>query len=386
MKRYIEIVYDNSGSMNGVIGNKTKFNVAQELFEREILPILAHQGDEVTLRLLGDGCKANASIAQSLTQKCGTSRVDMLKVIKSIRHDKSTPLFYAIADSVQACNRAVAAERLIFVLTDGDDTCGVKIDDLVDKGLIVRYEKNLNVLLVQLAIDSSVSSNNLTAFTNQLGGQVVSLDSRDSVLTMRKKINKALSISGFSQDRPLEHCYKTQNGPETKWEDIETFGINFHQAQLLSNENLLSWSPSILKEVTALQLAELKFLYGLRFKSGIPENLLSAMLSQLKKPYFYSHDCIYWDFSVARWKYFIPQNAIKQVDNPDAQNADGLKIGERSLFELDAKDNLDTYAGFRIYQVEKARNHDMAFHLRLRKGDLTKDVTVLRVGDFVEFK
>ena len=386
MKRYIEIVYDNSGSMNDVIGNKPKFSVAQELFEREILPILAHQGDEVVLRLLGDGCKANSSSTQSLTQKCGTNRVDMLMVIKSIRHDKSTPLFYAISDSVQACNRVVADEKLIFVLTDGDDTCGVKIDDLIDKGLIVSYQKNLNVLLVQLAIDSTVSSNNLTAFTNQLGGQVVSLGSRDSVLTMRKKINKALSISGFSQDRPLEHCYKTQNGPETKWEDLETFGISFHQAQLMSQENLLSWSPIVLKGVTALQLSELKFLYGLRFKSGIPENLLLTMLSQLKKPYFYSHDCIYWDFSSARWKYFIPQNTIKQVDNPDAQNADGLKIVERSLFELDAKDNLDTYDGFRIYQVEKAHNHDMAFHLRLCKGDYPKDVTVLRVGEVVAFK
>ena len=149
MKRYIEIVYDNSGSMNDVIGNKPKFSVAQELFEREILPILAHQGDEVVLRLLGGGCKANSSSTQSLTQKCGTNRVDMLMVIKSIRHDKSTPLFYAISDSVQACNRVVADEKLIFVLTDGDDTCGVKIDDLIDKGLIVSYQKNLNVLLVQ---------------------------------------------------------------------------------------------------------------------------------------------------------------------------------------------------------------------------------------------
>ena len=37
MKRYIEIVYDNSGSMNNRIGNKRKFEIAQELFEKEIL-------------------------------------------------------------------------------------------------------------------------------------------------------------------------------------------------------------------------------------------------------------------------------------------------------------------------------------------------------------
>ena len=38
MKRYIEIVYDNSGSMNDRVGNKKKYEIAQELFEKDILP------------------------------------------------------------------------------------------------------------------------------------------------------------------------------------------------------------------------------------------------------------------------------------------------------------------------------------------------------------
>ena len=49
MKRYIEIVYDNSGSMNNRIGNKRKFEIAQELFEKEILPTIALENDEVVL-------------------------------------------------------------------------------------------------------------------------------------------------------------------------------------------------------------------------------------------------------------------------------------------------------------------------------------------------
>jgi hypothetical protein len=36
MKRYIEIVYDNSGSMENRVGNKLKYEIAQELFEKEI--------------------------------------------------------------------------------------------------------------------------------------------------------------------------------------------------------------------------------------------------------------------------------------------------------------------------------------------------------------
>ena len=36
MKRYIEIVYDNSGSMKNRVGNKLKYEIAQELFEKKI--------------------------------------------------------------------------------------------------------------------------------------------------------------------------------------------------------------------------------------------------------------------------------------------------------------------------------------------------------------
>jgi hypothetical protein len=45
MKRYIEIVYDNSAHMNDRIGNKAKCEIAQNLFKKEILPTVAKKGD-----------------------------------------------------------------------------------------------------------------------------------------------------------------------------------------------------------------------------------------------------------------------------------------------------------------------------------------------------
>jgi len=62
MKRYIEIVYDNSSSMNGRVGNRKKCEIAQELFERDILPSIGLRGDEVILRLLRNGCKEGTSL------------------------------------------------------------------------------------------------------------------------------------------------------------------------------------------------------------------------------------------------------------------------------------------------------------------------------------
>jgi hypothetical protein len=381
MKRYIEIVYDNSGSMTDHIGNRTKYEIAQELFEKEILPSVAMKGDEVVLRLLRKECESEKSHAESLTIQYGTNRKAMLSRIKTINHDQSTPLFYTIYDSIEACKKETADQYLIFVLTDGDDTCGVKIKELIDQDIIDKYVKFYRVLLVQLAIDSKTSSNNLTALTSYLGGQTVVLGRNDSGSTMRNKMKKALNSSGFSLKLPLEHCYENQPGFEKTWEELESIGIDFHQALLLYNKDLLSWLPESSKQVSALELAELKFLFGLYFKSGIPDGLALTMLAQLKKPYYYSHDCIYWDFATARWKYFIPQNIINQMENPDARNEDGvndMKVNNH------LRDRLETYDDYQVYEVEFGETIAPSYVLRPKEqGDWSIE---LKPGDLVKFK
>ncbi|MFN9340749.1 MAG: hypothetical protein ACK6BZ_14800, partial [Candidatus Kapaibacterium sp.] len=41
----------------------------------------------------------------------------------------------------------------------------------------------------------------------------------------------------------------------------------------------------------------------------------------------------YWDFSAARWKYFIPQNPLHQMENPDAKYEDGIADNDTVLPE-----------------------------------------------------
>lgn len=381
MKRYIEIVYDNSGSMTDHIGNRTKYEIAQELFEKEILPSVAMKGDEVVLRLLRKECESEKSHTESLTIQYGTNRKAMLSRIKTINHDQSTPLFYTIYDSIEACKKETADQYLIFVLTDGDDTCGVKIEELIDQDIIDKYVKFYKVLLVQLAIDSKTSSNNLTALTSYLGGQTVVLGRNDSGSIMRNKMKKALNSSGFSLKLPLEHCYENQPGFEKSWDELESIGIDFHQALLLYNKNVLSWLPESSKQVSALDLAELKFLFGLYFKSGIPDGLVLTMLAQLKKPYYYSHDCIYWDFATARWKYFIPQNIINQMENPDARNEDGVNDME---VNNNLRDRLETYDDYQVYEVEFGETMAPSYVLR-PKGQGNWSIE-LKPGDLIKFK
>jgi len=381
MKRYIEVVYDNSGSMNDRVGNKKKYEIAQELFEKDILPSIGLKGDQVVLRLLRNGCEDSISIAETLPNQ----RNLMLNRIKGINHDQSTPLFYTVFDSVEACRNIRADEYLIFVLTDGDDTCGVRIEDLIDEDTLKKYVRFYKVLLVQLAVNSPISRNNLTAFTNALGGQAISLDSSDSIPQMRKKLKLALNVSGFTNKFPLEHCFDNLPGFDVAWEEIEEAGINFHQAMLLHQKGLLTWMPDFNLGVSTLQFAELRFLFSLLFKSGIPEDLLKTMLSQLKKPYYYSFDCIYWDFASARWRYFIQQNQIQQLPNKEARFDDYPERNKMREFDERHSHYLDS----ETYRVEQAPTIMPAFQLireDLADLDFKPHTKILKEGDRVIFK
>jgi hypothetical protein len=388
MKRYIEIVYDNSGSMTGHIRGKKKYELAQELFEKEILPTIGLRGDHVVLRLLRGGCEDSISSTETLPNQ----RNLMLNRIKAINHDQSTPLFYTILDSVEACRTVIAAEYKIFVLTDGDDTCGVKIKDLIDDDTFNTFVNyiDVNLLLAQLAVDSPISRNNLTAFASALGGQAVSLDSSDSISQMRKKLKLALNVSGFSNKFPLEHCFDSLPGFNRTWLDVEEKGIDFHQGMLLYQKELLSWKPDFNKGVSSLEFAELHFLFSLYFTSGIPEDLLITMLSQLKKPYYYSFDCIYWDFSKARWRYFVQQNQIIQLPNQEALLEDFPNSIRDAEIDFDDADNRCIYRNNQTYRVSLAPKDIIEFKLTpvhtMSEAQLRQKVRILEDGDEVIFK
>jgi hypothetical protein len=365
--------------MNTYVGSKTKYEIAQELFEKEILPSIGLRGDQVVLRLLKDGCESSKSFGEPMPNQ----RNSMLTRIKNIQHNLgSTPLFYSVYDSVEACRTVRADEYLIFVLTDGDDTCGVRIEDLIDEDTLKKYVRFYKVLLVQLAVNSPVSRNNLTAFTNALGGQAISLDSSDSISQMRKKMKVALNTSGFTNKFPLEHCFDNLPGFDVKWDEIEETGINFHQAMLLHQKGLLTWMPDINTTVNSLQIAELRFLFALFFKSGIPEDLLKTMLSQLKKPYYYSFECIYWDFASARWRYVIQQNKIQQLPNKEARFEDSL---ENQLDDDSEKEMFERNKLYRVNHIPKSDVSSDTFFLEKLNWNTEKPIKILRDNDLIKF-
>ena len=327
MNRFIQIVYDNSGSMNCMLQGKPKYHLAQELFDSEILPQIALPGDRIVLRTFQDSCEAGNSKTESLTDRFGQDRNRMLTYLKTIPCEQSTPLYFAVYDAILACSREQADEYRIFVLTDGDDTCGMQLTDLFSQEVLDRYVKayHIQFLLVALAVESPLSRNNLSALSSRLGGQFIALSGSGSLDELRHTLRQGLQRSGYGNAYPLEPCFTTLPGPDRSWPELEAQGLLMFHAELLHQKGYLSFRPDRSRPLSPLQVAEMKFLSGLCFASQLPDNLVSAMLSQLQKPYRYGFDCIYWDFGAACWKHFPKPPALEAVPNPEALQEDLFK-------------------------------------------------------------
>ena len=387
MKRYIEIVFDNSGSMDSRLNEKTRLEWAKELFESTILPTIGFPEDKVVLRLLRKECW-DISSAEVLPN----NRASMRNHINNIQTYGATPLYQTVKDAVDSCKLETADEKFIFVLTDGGDTCNDSMDELIganDRQYILEW----NILLMQFAIDNSATQNNLTAFSNFLGAQTFSIGSggRTSPHVMRADLKKALILGGLASEYPLEHCFSQLPGEDKTWNELIAEGYDFYKATLLFEENTLSWKPQQNEDVTPLQQAELKFLEGLRFKTALPKEIVATMLSQLKKPYYYSMSCIYWDFVNAKWKYHAKPNHVVLVDDPESYNADRPQLKnnrDQKNFISDTQyyNNYETYIVREDFNFNKQLTETTAnFYFEKMRDEIKGRTTKLKPGQKVKF-
>jgi len=106
------------------------------------------------------------------------------------------------------------------------------------------------------------------------------------------------------------------------------------------------------------------------------------MLKQLKKPYYYSYECIYWDFSDAKWKYFKQQNEVSQLENPQAQFDDEINSLENNIEISSRYDTRDIEEG--VYLVKLANTIAPRLEL-VFLGNTDYKITAVP-GDQIKFK
>lgn len=348
MSRYIEIIFDDSGSMTTYIDGKPKYDIAKQMFNDNVLPQLGKKGDELILRTLRKGCDGISKETQFF------SKNKLKDAINGI-HDfyNNTPLYLTLADSIKACSKSDKVEKFIFVLTDGDDNCYKPLNEILTPKLLKEKEKiNTEIILVQFAVNSKISQNNLNALSQRIGAKNVVISGKDTrnAKTVKSKLGKAFINTGMDTDGNLEHCFDELPDDNYKldFKILELLdGIDFYLVELLYQEKLLSWKPIFKKHITKTQFAELDFLYTLRFRNSLPETLVKQMLSQLKKPYKYTHDCIFWDFKLRKWRYYEKPEEIHVLPNPEARDDDN-----QFTEKLEEENDLQTFNRQKIYRIE----------------------------------
>ncbi len=400
--KYFEIVFDNSGSMGAPLANSTRIEVAKDLFRQDILSMVG-QDTQLAVRLLRHGC-----LGHSDYKYFGSDIQGCISYINGIQTNGDTPLFNTMKDALQTTLQQQASEMTIFVLTDGGDTCGNPIENVLTTEEM-KWFKQINVILAQFTVSGASEVNQLSHFANTIGARTFNFGTNPSagINAIRSELKVELQKAGLARNVKLKHCYEDLPGDSMKWEHIESSGFSFHQAMVLYQEDCLSWLPEISKNVSPTQFAELKFLYGIRFASGISSSVMKAMLDQLQKPYYYSSNCIYWHFEEARWKYF-PQPApivvekevekivekeverviekevekLVYVDRPQEDNRNRNQVyREGEYYKVCAPDTYDYFSN--ALNTDLAKQENLEFTLRMT--DNYKKAKVLKIGDLVRF-
>jgi hypothetical protein len=384
---YFEIVFDDSGSMNDPLAGSTRLEVAKELFEKDIFPLIDSNTD-VAVRLLRDDCNG-----YSVYQGFGNKKDLCLEYIKSIQPKGRTPLFNTMKDALATTLSSGANEKTIFVLTDGGDNCHRPIEQVLTKDEL-KYFKQINVILAQFTVSNGSEVNQLSHLANTIGAKTFNFASRAgaSMSSIRTELKTALNVVGMNRNEPLKHCFEELPGDLVYWKDIEAMGIQLHQARVLYDEHFLSWKPEYPMRVNPLQLAELKFLYGIRFKTGIGVEMMRTMLSQLVKPYYYNSNCIYWHFEEARWRYF-PQPApivVERVVEKEVEKVVEVEVYRDKHWNSYKSYYKDGYfrvddLGFDSNSIAYNSNPDEENYFKLTQCDIPKKVVRIKEGDVLKF-
>lgn len=385
MRRYIEIIFDDSYSMNSSINGEQKHLIAKRLFKDKILPTIGKSGDLIYLRKLSSFCGLNHSVREKLPNNL----IGMSNIIDSINCLKDTPLFYTVKDSIESCKLEVADEKHIFILTDGDDTCNLNPEKILGKDyLMIKNQLKLNTILIQFAIDSSITENNLTAFSQKIGATNLIINSNDlkDFSLVGKKLNKAFQISGFNKNSTLVQSNVDNENKKESFDLLEiTEGIDYYLVELLFKENLLSWKPNRKKDISPIQKLELDFLYTLRYRNNFSEAMVKQMLSTLQKPYQYSFSDIYWDFNKRVWKYFPEIPVINTIPNPDAILADNKEFDIHGNKNLNMNENFNERQNYKVKLLAMNEKYNNKFILVKYDYDMNNKPIQLKDGDIVKF-
>lgn len=382
MNSRIEIIFDASGSMDSPINGRRKIDIAKEIFRDYVINEIKHEKN-VFLRVLPEDCGM-----QSRNLKLGRLNNQRLDSVNNISIKSMTPLYQTIQQAINLAIDDKVTELKLIILSDGGDSCGGDID-LVLNSKKLDDSNLMGSIIIELGKIGSSGLNSLQALSSRIKGTRIPIGvngrvTKKDLLNIKKGLVSARIVEG-----KLSKCFgKSLGGDDMSWNQLnEMLSINKFHAVELRNAKLLSFDPYKDECLKPYQVQELEFLSKIVHKNNLGIQNAINMMHNLEKPYFYSHDCISWDFNSSRWEKII-NSKVSEVKISDFKDEEILNRAKLIKHEdLNQKELFDERT---IYGVE-CNDTDMRLQFTLNKSkrsmelESPKRVINLKLGDLIEF-
>lgn len=177
MRTIIEILIDVSESMNELISdNKTKIALAKEILIEKIIPNLNYS-DSIGIRLFGGHC----GIINEVENIPNSSFYKLKEFIENqipVPHG-STPLALAITTAVDNLKKEPNADKEIYLVTDGEETCGGDI--IAAAEYAASNGINCKIHIIGIGLLSNAALHQFDIITSKTGGKNINIGRKGNV-------------------------------------------------------------------------------------------------------------------------------------------------------------------------------------------------------------
>lgn len=186
MKTVIEILIDISGSMKDPVpGGKRKIDLAKEILVEKILPLINYS-DSVGIRLFGGKC---GIIGHS--ENIPNANFQKLKdfILNQIPEPHGqTPLALAIRTAVDNLKKEPNADKIIYCVTDGGESCGGNI--ITEADYAASSDIKCRIDIIGIGELDEKAKEQFAYITHKTGGKNINIGRKGS---NKKDIDKELS-------------------------------------------------------------------------------------------------------------------------------------------------------------------------------------------------
>jgi hypothetical protein len=176
MKTVKEILIDTSSSMGEFLpGNKKKMDLAKEILIEKIIPFIS-DSDTIGIRLFGGRCNMVGAL-QNIPNANIKRLTDFIRYEIPLPNG-STPLALAIKTSVDNLKNYPNAIKEIYLVTDGEETCGGDIKSAADYAASNDIKCKIHIVAIGELTDTAKQQ--FEYITSRTGGKNINIGTKST--------------------------------------------------------------------------------------------------------------------------------------------------------------------------------------------------------------